>query len=266
MKRQNGFTPARGTRLAATVLAAAGTFMLAIGVTAFAQDTPAKPKAQTQTQTKKPAAPVTPSPQPAQPPANEQSAAPAQPQYQLIYSPWTKICNKDQQQAAAKEVCLIMKEARLEVGPFAGSAILVEPEGEPKKILRVILPLGMQIQQGTRVFIDQATPTQRPYVICVPNGCMSDYEADADMVGKLKKGQGLTIQAINAVGQLFTVQLPLGDFAKAYDGPPTDPKEVEERQKKLQEQLQKAAEEARKRLESQQQPQAGQQGAGPTTR
>ena len=84
------------------------------------------------------------------------------------------------------------------------------------------------------------------------------------MVGKLKKGQGLTIQAINAVGQLFTVQLPLSDFAKAYDGPPTDPKEVEERQKKLQEQLQKAAEEARKRLESQ--PQAGQQGAAPTTR
>jgi invasion protein IalB len=261
MKRQNGFTPARGTRLAATVLAAAGTFTLAICVTAFAQDTTPKPKA---TQSKKPAAPATPNPPAAQPPANEQSAAPAQPQYQLIYSPWTKICNKDQQQAAAKEVCLIMKEARLEVGPFAGSAILVEPEGEPKKILRVILPLGMQIQQGTRVFIDQGTPTQRPYVICVPNGCMSDYEADADMVGKLKKGQGLTIQAINAVGQLFTVQLPLSDFAKAYDGPPTDPKEVEERQKKLQEQLQKAAEEARKRLESQ--PQAGQQGTAPTTR
>jgi invasion protein IalB len=263
MKRQNGFRPARATRLAATALATAGTFTLAISVTALAQDT-TTPRPKAQTPSKKPAAPAQPS-APAQPPANEQSAAPAQPQYQLIYSPWTKICNKDQQQAAAKEVCLIMKEARLEVGPFAGSAILVEPEGEPKKILRVILPLGMQIQQGTRVFIDQGTPTQRPYVICVPNGCMSDYEADADMVGKLKKGQGLTIQAINAVGQLFTVQLPLADFAKAYDGPPTDPKEVEERQKKLQEQLQKAAEEARKRLESQQ-PQAGQPGAVPTTR
>jgi len=263
MKRQNGFRPARATRLAATALATAGAFALAISVTAFAQDTTTTPRPKA-TQSKKPAAPATPN-APAQPPANEQSAAPAQPQYQLIYSPWTKICNKDQQQTAAKEVCLIMKEARLEVGPFAGSAILVEPEGEPKKILRVILPLGMQIQQGTRVFIDQQTPTQRPYVICVPNGCMSDYEADADMVGKLKKGHGLTIQAINAVGQLFTVQLPLSDFAKAYDGPPTDPKEVEERQKKLQEQLQKAAEEARKRLESQQ-PQAGQPGAVPTTR
>ena len=42
----------------------------------------------------------------------------------------------------------------------------------------VTVPLGMQLQQGTRVMIDQTTPTQRPYVICVPSGCISDYEAD----------------------------------------------------------------------------------------
>jgi hypothetical protein len=49
--------------------------------------------------------------------------------------------------------------------------------------------------------------------------------------------------------------LPLNDFAKAYDGPATDPKVFEEQQRKLQEELQKKAEEARKKLEAQQ-PQA----------
>ena len=44
--------------------------------------------------------------------------------------------------------------------------------------------------------------------------------------------------------------LPLVDFGKAYDGPPTDPKVFEEQQKKLQDDLQKRAEEARKKLES----------------
>src|SRR5205823_3536585 len=39
------------------------------------------------------------------------------------------------------------------------------------------------------------------------------------------------------------------EFAKAYDGPPTDPKVFEENQKKLQEELQKRAEEQRKKLE-----------------
>ena len=50
----------------------------------------------------------------------------------------------------------------------------------------------------------------------------------------------------------LTLPLPLGDFGKAFDGPPTDPKVFEEQQKKLQEELQKRAEEARKKLEAQQ--------------
>jgi hypothetical protein len=49
-------------------------------------------------------------------------------------------------------------------------------------------------------------------------------------------------------------QLELKEFAKAYDGPPTDPKAFEEQQKKLQEELQKRAEDTRKKLESQQSP------------
>jgi hypothetical protein len=53
-------------------------------------------------------------------------------------------------------------------------------------------------------------------------------------------------------GQAMSPQLELKDFAKAYDGPPTDPKVFEEQQKKLQEELQKRAEDARKRLETQQ--------------
>ena len=57
-------------------------------------------------------------------------------------------------------------------------------------------------------------------------------------------------QGINGQGQAVSLPLPLPDFAKAYDGPPTDPKVFEENQKKLQEELQKRADEARKRLEA----------------
>jgi hypothetical protein len=67
----------------------------------------------------------------------------------------------------------------------------------------------------------------------------------------MKKGKGLVVQAINANGQPLSLLLPLGDFAKAYDGPPTDPKVFEAQQQKLQEELQKRADEARKQLETQ---------------
>ena len=79
--------------------------------------------------------------------------------------------------------------------------MLIEPQGDGQKDLRVTLPLGMQLAHGTRVIVDQNQPMTAPYVICFTNGCMADYEANAELIGKLKKGQGLVIQAINATGQ-----------------------------------------------------------------
>ena len=210
---------------------------------------PAKPAA--------PAAPGAPAPE-AQQQAPAQAQGEQQQQVQLIYSPWTKFCLKGQNnEPNAKQVCFTGKDARIESGMPVVAAVLIEPEGEPKKLLRVTLPLGMQLVHGTRVIVDQNQPMTAPYVICFTNGCMADYDASGDLIAKLKKGQGLVIQAINSTGQPISLVLPLADFAKAYDGPPTDPKVFEEQQKKLQEELQRRADEARKKLESQQgQPQS----------
>jgi invasion protein IalB len=171
---------------------------------------------------------------------------------QLIYAPWTKFCLKGQD-ANAKQVCFTGKDGRIESGQPVIAAVIIEPEGEPKKILRVTLPLGMQLMHGTRIIVDGNPPLQSPYVICFANGCMSDYEVTPELLANMKKGQNLVVQAINANGAPLTLPLPLAEgsssFAKAYDGPPTDPKVFEENQKKLQEELQKRAEEARAKLQ-----------------
>jgi invasion protein IalB len=192
--------------------------------------------------------------QPKAPPATTQKPPAEQAQQQeqpaLIFSPWTKFCMKGQE-AGAKQVCITAKDGRLESGfPMVGAA-LIEPEGEPKKVLRVTLPIGVSLIPGTRVVVDSGQPITAPYVICFTNGCMADYEASAELVANLKKGQGLAVQGFNAAGQPINLVVPLSEFAKAYDGPPTDPKEMEERQSKLQAELQRRAEEARKRLEAQ---------------
>ena len=265
--------PARpvGRRLVGQRLAAiTGTASLAI---AFA--VAASTFASAQTPAPAPAAPAAPpKPAPAKKPAPNPPAAQTTPpgdaqqappqgqaqgggdQVQLIFSPWTKFCLKGQE-ANAKQVCFTGKDARIESGMPVVAAVLIEPEGEPKKILRVTLPLGMQLVHGTRAIVDQNAPMTAPYVICFTNGCMADYETSPDMITKMKSGQGLVVQAINSTGQPISLVLPLTDFAKAYDGPPTDPKVFEEQQKKLQEELQRRADEARKKLEQQQsQPQA----------
>jgi invasion protein IalB len=230
--------------LTTTVLA------IAMGAAAFAQAPPAQPKAAPH-----PPAAAAPkgAPQaqkPAEAPQQQPPAGEAQ-QPQLIYSPWTKFCLKGQE-ANAQQVCFTGKDGRIESGMPVIAAVLIEPEGDAKKVLRVTLPLGMQLPQGTRVIVDQGQPMNAPYIICFTNGCMADYEASAELIGKLKKGQGLVVQGINSQGQPISLVLPLTDFGKAYDGPPTDPKVFEEQQKKLQDDLQKRAEEARKKLEGQQ--------------
>jgi invasion protein IalB len=200
------------------------------------------------------------------PPAAGAPAAGAQPQdqqVQLIYAPWTKFCLKGQD-ANAKQVCFTGKDGRIESGQPVIAAVIIEPEGEPKKILRVTLPLGMQLVHGTRVIVDGNAPAQSPYVICFANGCMSDYEVTPELLANMKKGQNLVVQAINSNGAPLTLPLPLAEFAKAYDGPPTDPKVFEETQKKLQEELQKRAEEARKKLEAN--PPAGTSAANPAAK
>lgn len=241
--------------LAATALTTA---LLAPGVRAQ-QPAPAPgapaaaPKAKAAPKAAPKGAPATPAPtaQQAPPPAGAPAAGgqPQEQQVQLIYAPWTKFCLKGQD-ANAKQVCFTGKDGRIESGQPVIAAVIIEPEGEPKKILRVTLPLGMQLVHGTRVIVDSNTPQQSPYVICFANGCMSDYEATPELLANMKKGQNLVVQAINSNGAPLTLPLPLAEFAKAYDGPPTDPKVFEETQKKLQEELQKRAEEARKKLEA----------------
>jgi invasion protein IalB len=267
-------TPAAFAKTLALCVSLTAAGALVVGEPAFAQQPDAaapapkpkkpKPKPPAEAQQQAPAAPAAP---PAAAPADAGQAPAGQPgqqgqaqngqqPVQLIFSPWTKFCLKGQPgqppDPNAKEVCFTGKDARVESGQPVAAAVLIEPQGADKKLLRVTLPLGMQLAHGTRLIVDQNQPMTAPYVICFSNGCMADYDASADMIGKMKKGQGLVIQAINATGQPISLVMPLNDFAKAYDGPPTDPKVFEAEQKKLQEELQKRADEARKKLEQQQ--------------
>ena len=251
--------------LTATVMLAAVSVSYAV-----AQPTPAPANPPPAAPARPRPAPAKPAAQPAPPaqqqapaaqqaPAQQQAAPTGGDQPQLIFSPWVKLCNKDAD-PKAKRICVTVKDGRVESGLLVVSVAIIEMDGEAKKLLRMSLPYGVALQHGTRLIVDQGQPATSPFVTCLPpvvppGGCIADYEASADMIGRMKKGQILTVQAIHMNGQAMSPQMDLKDFAKAYDGPPTDPKVFEEQQKKLQDELQKRAEEARKRLESQ--PQAG---------
>ena len=217
-----------------------------------------------------PAKPAAPKPAAPKPPAAGQPApqqqAPQAPQQgandqpQLMYSPWTRICEKSAE-TNNKQICIIGKDGRLETGQPIVVAQIIEPEGAPRK-LRVIVPIPVMVQNGTRILIDDQELAQAPYAVCSPQmGCAAEYNCDDATIARLKKGKNVTVQVINVYNTIVSLPLPLADFAKAFDGPPIDPKALETQQRQLQSELQKRADEARKKLEAQQPPAAG--GAAP---
>ena len=221
MRHRDFVTVVKGVRAFAVVAAAA--VMMS---QAFAQaPAPKAPQAQ-------PKAPV-PKTQPKGEPQAQQQEQP-----KLNFSPWTKVCPKGQE-ANAKTVCLTGRDGVVETGIPVVAAVLIEPEGEPRKTLRVTLPLGMALQPGTRVVIDEGQPMTAPYVICAGNGCMADYEASNELISNMKKGKGLSIQGVNGGGQLITLILPLDNFGKVHEGAATDPKVFEDMQRKRFEEIQK---------------------------
>jgi invasion protein IalB len=206
---------------------------------ALAQQSPAPvPPAPAQQVAPRPVAPAKKTP-PVQRPQAQKSApqpAPATQQSATVYTPWTKFCGKETDAADGKDVCVTLKEVRVETGRLIASALLSERAGDEKKVVRITLPLGLQLVPGTRMNIDGNSPVTSEFTVCSANGCSAEYTLDAEFVARLKRGQNLQLQAISMQGQVMNYPLPLEDFAKANEGPASDPVAFETDQKRQWEQ------------------------------
>ncbi len=206
-------------------------------------------------QPKKPAAPAPAAPAPAAPAAQGQPQQTGPMVVQVKSEPsqadWTKVCGKDQGSGA--EVCYTTRDFVSDQGQAVLAVAVYDMKGpQSARVVRFLLPLGLLLQPGVRFAVDQGQPTPGRYAVCFPNGCFAEVAGvKDDVVNAMKKGTILNVSVQNQVQREVTFAVPLAGFGKAFDGPPIDPKVLEEQQKKLQEELQKRSEEMRKQLESQ---------------
>ena len=166
-------------------------------------------------------------------------------------SAWVKLCevaklNKpttkpgDKPEVEEKKICLTHHE-RLDgnTGMVLVSAAIREVEGQDKKSLMIMVPLGMAIPPGVRAAVystdqwekaakneqideKQLKPINLKYSLCHPAGCTAEIEADAGLIDQMKKGGGLMILALNAAAKPVGFPVPLDGFTKAFEGPPID--------------------------------------------
>ncbi len=161
-----------------------------------------------------------------------------------------------------KDICLTHHE-RLDgnSGMVLVSAAIREVEGQDKKHLMIMVPLGMALPPGLRAAVytkdqwakvaknekvddKELKPVDLKYSLCHPSGCTAEIEADAAILDQMKAGGGLMVVAMNAAAQPIGFPVPLDGFTDAFGGKPVDNAEYKKARGQLMAQIrerQKAA-------------------------
>ena len=58
------------------------------------------------------------------------------------------------------------------------------------------------------------------YTVCLPSGCLADFEPSADLLDKLKKGRAITLRWSDQDGRDASCAVPLDGFVKALEERP----------------------------------------------
>jgi invasion protein IalB len=136
---------------------------------------------------------------------------------QIKYGDWQKFCFKT---PGTNMVCRTTITGTWDTGQTAVRVDLIEREGEPKARLQLFLPVGMYLQAGARLTVDQSKPHQIPYVWCMTNTCIAANVADPQLIREMEKGEKLVLEVVDSSVQSVSTALPLDQFASVRKGPP----------------------------------------------
>jgi len=158
---------------------------------------------------------------------------------------WGKICSK----AGENDICNVQYTLVTRQGQMITSVNLLTSKGQVnRRIFQVAVPTGRAIPPGIKMKIDKGKENTLPYGICLPDRCIAEIPLTDGLVKALKGGGNISLTSTNFRAQKNPVNVTLKGFTAAFDGPPLKRSEVEDRQKKLAEELKKKADETRKKL------------------
>ena len=159
---------------------------------------------------------------------------------------WFKACS-DQ---GENKFCNVQYQIVAPTGQIVTSVNLAESSGKVKRrVFQITVPTGRLIPPGIKLRIDDKKETAIPYAFCTPRICAAEVGLDDNLVKVLKAGGELTLASTNMQGKPNPLKVTLEGFTAAYDGPPIKQDALQDRQKKLEEELSKKAKETREKLQ-----------------
>jgi invasion protein IalB len=136
---------------------------------------------------------------------------------EIKYSDWHKYCFKV---PGTNMVCRTTVSGTFETGQSAVRIDLIEREGDKGARLQLFLPVGLYLQAGVKITIDQGDAYRIPYVWCLTNTCIAADLADPKLIKEMETGQKLVLEVVDSSVLTVSTSLPLDQFAMVRQGTP----------------------------------------------
>jgi invasion protein IalB len=200
----------RSVRFAKPVIVAALASLATAGVS-FAQHGPknaAKDAAKEGARTKgQPQAQATPAP--ASPAAPTATPAPAQPG-------WIARCSSPGRDAPLE--CAMEQSAVLtKTGQLVALVNIRVPGDTRAPVALVQLPLGLNLQAGAKLQVDDGKSAELPVQTCENRGCYASLPISPEMLNALRAGKQLKVVFQDLAKETIAIPISLADFTATYD-------------------------------------------------
>jgi invasion protein IalB len=158
----------------------------------------------------------TPAPPPAVKDGGEVASRGSRVARDVKFGDWRKLCFNA---AGTKTLCRTTITGTFGTGQTAVRIDLVEREDGSAR-LQLFLPVGMYLQAGVKLSVDQQQVHRLPYTWCVSNMCIAADVADPKLVEEMDDGKALSVEVVDTSILTVTTSVPLDRFATVRKGAP----------------------------------------------
>lgn len=158
----------------------------------------------------------TPAPPPAVKDGGEVASRGSRVARDVKFGDWRKLCFNA---AGTKTLCRTTITGTFGTGQAAVRIDLVEREDGSAR-LQLFLPVGMYLQAGVKLSVDQQQVHRLPYTWCVSNMCIAADVADPKLVEEMDDGKALSVEVVDTSILTVTTSVPLDRFATVRKGAP----------------------------------------------
>ncbi len=120
---------------------------------------------------------------------------------------------------AKEEKCALVQSVTAEDRPNVGlTVVFYKAIGEDKKLLRVVVPLGVLLPTGLGLKIDEQDVGNAPFLKCSKRGCVAEVVLQDEVIAKLKTGTNAMFIIFDTPEAGIGIPVSLQGFSTALDG------------------------------------------------